>query len=594
AEFAAAPFTAVLTERQAERFFGADWRDADLSTATLSIDTSDYAVVGIVANPPANSHFTYSIALHRPLIDYWGPRLYLEAAPGETAAGLSERIDENFASINVRLTEDELFGGVILQPLRSIHLNSDLLYELKPPGKPAYLYLIGIIALVILLLTLSNYTNLSVAMNAQRAREIGMRKVFGASTGQIAGQFLLEAVLLSCLTVPVALLALYFLVPRFDALMGTGLAEDAGVYGGYWWLLLVIAVGVGLLASAYPAIFLARQRILGLFHRKLGGATGQGFPVRKVIITLQFVLLIGLCSLALFVNRQLQYLLDKDLGYQTENILYVNLNADSSRFATFRDQLLRLPEVTGVGSGSPLGQNPYNQTTYQLAGTAEVFDDANNVYLDYRSLDLLGVDNSIPEYVTNPDEAPASMILINETLAERFKNLFQLTDAELIGKTIIQEPEYVNEETGEVGFPYVVGGTFADINMFSLRERVDPMFLTVYKNPRYVYWAAIRYQNASPAEMLVKVRAEYDRLNLNQAFVHGFLRDNLRELYEEEARIAKLSTYFSLAAFLTAILGLIALTAYLTTVRRREIGIRKILGASQGDILRRFNLEYLP
>lgn len=250
--------------------------------------------------------------------------------------------------------------------------------------------------------------------------------------------------------------------------------------------------------------------------------------------------------------------------------------------------------MTGVGSGDPLGQNPYNQTTYQLAGTAETFDDANNVYFDYRSLDLLEIETSIPEYVANPDDAPAQMVLINRTLAERLKNRFQLSDTELIGKTIIQEPEYTDEATGEVGFPYVIGGTFADINMFSLRERVDPMFMTVYKNPRYVYWAAIRYQHASPAEILAKVRTEYDRLNLDKAFVHEFLRTNLRQLYEEEARIATLSTYFSLAAFLTAVLGLIALTAYLTTVRRREIGIRRILGASQGDILRRFNLEYLP
>ncbi|MEM9528018.1 MAG: ABC transporter permease, partial [Bacteroidota bacterium] len=199
-DFAAATNSAILTRPQAERYFGEKWLQADIIGANLRIDTTDYAIVGVVEAPPSNSHFTYSIALHQAKIDYWGPRIYLEAEAGEDITNLKQRIDNNFNTINIRLAEDELFGGVVLQPLRSIHLNSDLLYELKPPGNKAYLLIIGIIALIILLLTVSNYTNLSIAMNAGRAREIGMRRVFGATDRQIAGQFLLEALVLSGLT----------------------------------------------------------------------------------------------------------------------------------------------------------------------------------------------------------------------------------------------------------------------------------------------------------------------------------------------------------------------------------------------------------
>ncbi|MFK8164440.1 MAG: ABC transporter permease [Lewinella sp.] len=592
--FTAAPLTALLTEREAIRFFGDDWQDQQPVGQTLRIDTTDYTIAGVLANVPSNAHFNFSLALNTPKINYWGARTYVELTKGVDPVVVRQRINENFATINNALAEDELFGGVILQPIRSLHLESDLLYELKPRGNVGYLYIIGLIALVILFITISNYTNLSVVMNAGRAREIGMRKVFGAGDGQVAGQFVLEAVLLSLLTLPLVLLGIWWLIPRFNQLMGVEIQRT--ILGGSGLLVPVlgIVVVVGLLSSVYPALFLARTQVQGLFKGRLIQDAGGKITTRKVIVTLQFILLISLCSLTLFINRQLAYIQDKDLGYRKEGILYVDLNADSSRFSTFRNEILRLPEVTAVGTGSPMGQSPYNQLTYRLNGTEEVFDDAHNIYMDYQSIAQMDIQTSIPEYLADPDAAPARLVLINSTLVNKLKNRFGLSEAELIGKTITQEPEYTNEETGEVGFPYLIAGTFEDVHMFSLRERVDPMFMTVYKEPRYVYWASVSYQDASPKEILAQVKERYEALGLGKDFVHAFLDENLTELYMEESRIATLSNYLSLLAIIMAVIGLIALTAYLTTLRRKEIGIRKILGASHFDILRRFNLEYLP
>jgi len=591
--FATNPNTALLTEQEAIRFWGADWRDRDPLSQTLRVDTTDFSVAGVLADVPPDAHFNFSVALHVRKINYWGARTYLKLAAGADPQEVSRRANENFASVNTSLAENELFGGILLQPLRSLHLNSDLLYELKPPGDVRYLYIIGLITLIVLLLTVSNYTNLSVVMNAGRAREIGMRKIFGASDGQIAGQFVIEALLLSLLTLPIVFLGLYLLLPPFNTLMGIDLALELVWQPNFLLMLLGITGLVGLLASVFPALFLARTQVQGLFKGRVMQDSGGGFTTRRVIISLQFILLIGLSSLALFVNRQLAFIQDKDLGYATENLLYVNLNADSNRFATFRSELLRMPEVTGVGSGDPMAQNPYNQLTYKLDGTEEVFDDARNIYLDYQALNQLGVRTSIPEYVADPENAPSRLVLINTTLADKLKNRFQLNSQELIGRTLIQEPEYVDEETGQVGFPYVIAGTFEDMYMFSLRERVDPMFMTVYKDPRYVYWASVSFQGTTPAAMLAKVRATYDELGLDKAFVHAFLDENLADLYVAERRIATLTNLFSFLAFLMAIIGLVALTAYLTALKRREIGIRIILGATPLSILRRFNREYL-
>jgi putative ABC transport system permease protein len=375
--------------------------------------------------------------------------------------------------------------------------------------------------------------------------------------------------------------------------MGTGLTADFPGSGRLWLLLASLAVSIGLIASLYPAFYLARRRVLHLFRGRFARDGEGGIGTRKLIITAQFVLLIGLCSLALLVNRQMRFIQNKDLGYRKENVLYVNLNADSSRLETFRELVAALPEVESVGVGSPMGGTPYNRTTYKLSGTDQTFDDAYNIDFDYRGARLMDIETSVPQYLENPERAPDQLVLINRTLAERLKNRFGLTDAELIGQTLIQEPEYTDEQTGEVGFPYPIAGTFEDLNMFSLRERVDPTFLTLYKRPRYAYWAMIAYRNATPAEMVARVKAEYDRLELDQAFQHAFLTENLEELYREERRISTLSTYFSLLAFLTAVIGLVALTAYLTALKKKEIGIRRILGASQLDILRRFNREYV-
>lgn len=591
--FGGRPNTAVLTETEAQRFFGENWRSQEVVGQILTVEGEEYEIVGVMQDVPPNCHFDFRVAFHRDRIDYWGARVYVQLAKEEDPDAFRDRLAANFSSVNNRLVEDELFLGPIVQPLRSLHLNSDLLYEMKPPGDKRYLYIIGIIAAIILLLTISNYTNLSIAMNAGRAREIGMRKLFGASEGQVASQFMLESVVLGVLTLPVVGLAVYLLLPAFNRLMGAGIRENLVLNPLGWLFLLGVAAAVGILAGLYPAFFLARRPVLKLFRGNVVKNNFKGFSTRKAIVTFQFALLIGLCSLTLFVNRQLAFMQEKDLGFGEDNILYVSLSEDSTQFISFRDELLRLPQVTGVGSGSTFGGEPFNQTTYQLEGTEAVFDDAYTLYLDYAALQLLDIETSIPQYVERPDEAPRQLRLVNETLVERLSNRFDLSREELIGQTVVEEPEYTNPESGEVGFPFVIAGTFNDLNIFSLRERMTPMFMTVYKEPRFVYDVIVKYRNAKPNEIVDLVKERYEAVLPGKAFVYSFLTENLEELYEQERRIARLSIYFSVIAFLVAVIGLVGLTAFLTTLKRKEIGIRKVLGASNYDILLRFNREYL-
>ena len=271
----------------------------------------------------------------------------------------------------------------------------------------------------------------------------------------------------------------------------------------------------------------------------------------------------------------------------------MDMNSDWDTFKTFKNELSSVSGITGVGSGSNMGTMPYNQTTYRLQGTDKVFDDAYNLYLDYASLKLHGIQTDIQEYLDNPLQAPKNLVLINKTAANKLSRTFNIPIPELIGKTIIEEPEYTDEETGQVGFPFQIGGLMDDINVFSLKEKVTPMFVRVYREPQYAYLAAIRFDSSISDNVLQIVERVFTKIKPNDAFIHSFLTQDVNDLYDQEQKIGNLCVYFSLVAFLVAIIGLIALTSYLTMLKRKEIGMRKILGSSTLGIIKLFNKEYI-
>ncbi|SFR51485.1 putative ABC transport system permease protein [Robiginitalea myxolifaciens] len=593
-QFTNDPRTVLFTESEAERFYGMDWNADKVIGQSIVIDTTAFTIAGVLKDVPSNSHLDFNVVIHQRRIDYWGARTYVKAANGTDGTAIKRNLDLKIGEINPRLSRSELFGGFTLDRLQDIHLNSDKLYEIKPPGDKQYLYIFSIISSIILLLTISNYTNLSIAMNASRMREIGMRKIFGASQVSVSKQFLIEALLIALLSTPLIIVLLIFIIPRLNAFMGVAIATDFWAQGSFWLLLISLLILVGLLSGLYPSIFLSNRKITSLFKGNMVKDRSSSFTVRKAIITFQFGLLIGLCSLTLFVNNQLEFISDKDLGYQKENILYVDINSNWETFTAFRNELNSISGITGVGTGSDMGTTPYNQTTYRLKDTDQVFDDAYNVYFDYASLKLLGIETSILDYLDNPLNAPSNIVLINETAAQKLSTQFNIPKEDLIGRTIIEEPEYTDEETGEVGFPFQIGGFTSDINVFSLKEKITPMFVRVYRQSDYAYLASISYDESISETVLQSVEAAFKKVKPNDTFMYEFLTQNVNALYEQEQKIGRLCVYFSVIAFLVAILGLIALTAYLTTLKRKEIGMRKILGASTLGIVKLFNKEYLP
>lgn len=590
ASFSSSPYTAVLTESTADELFGPAWDKESVLDREIIVNDSSYAIAGVIHDIPANSHFDFQIAVNTPRINSWGARTYVEISSNTLPDDVFERIDNEAELINKRLASDELFNGFIFQSVSSIHLYSDLLYEMKPPGDVRYLYAFGLIAGIILLITLSNYTNLSIAINAGRNREIGMRKVMGARTRGVALQFLMETLIMTLLTIPIVLVLLEWLIPWFNSFMDINLENLYLSQISFFVLLCLTGIGIGLVAGIYPALYLSGRNIQDLFARKGLSGYPHKLSSRKLLITFQFMLLIGLVSTTYFINDQLSFAKSKDLGFRTSGILYVDIPSD--KYKAFRNALLSSPDIRAVGSGSPLGVEPFNQLTYKLPGNATVYDDSYNLYMDYDAIVAYGLTTSLDGLLVSPSKAPDELFLINASAANKLAKASGSGPQDLIGTEIILEPEY-EQEDGSFGIRKTISGIYEDIHLFSLREKIAPYFIEARKELGWTPTVVIHFDTDNISGALEDVNQAYDQINPDTPFAYEFQEDRLSRLYERENRIATLTVVLSSVAVLLAIVGLIALTAFLTTQKRKEMGIRKVLGASSFQIIAKFNGEYL-
>jgi len=590
--FSATPNRAVLTESTAEMISPDNLlSQSELIGQSFVLDSTTYEIAGIIEDIPENSHYEFKIALHDPRIEYWGGRTYALLEEGVSPAIVKKRWDENISEINARLAaESDLFKGFVVRPLESLHLYGDDLYELKTPGNPRYLWIFGIIGLVILLITLTNYTNLSIAMYSGRNREIGMRKVMGAGQWQVAGQFLMESVLLALFTLPAVLALITWLLPYFNTFMDVNI-ENLFLSNWSTSLLLLAAVLVfGLASGLYPALTLSGRTIRDLFNKQMTRPKTRGFTLRKGLITFQFVLLIGLGSATWYINSQLNYINQKDIGYAKDGIVYV-LMEDSDKYREFKDRLSSVPGINGVGSGTPLARSTFNQVTYQIDGDDEIFDDGYRIFMNPGALKAYGIETSVDDYFENPENTPQLLTLINESGAEKFSRVMGVSKKDLIGMTFRTEPSYTQDD-GTVGFPKQIDGFFEDINMFSLREEIDPYFMEVRPDVTTA-WAIVNFNSTSAGSVLDDIKATYEELGQSFPFISRFQEDRIESLYIKDQQAGSLTIYLSFLAFMVAILGLIGLAAYLTTLREKEIGVRKVLGASTWQILFQLNKEYI-
>jgi putative ABC transport system permease protein len=609
-----APYSVVITEEIARKYFGETDPLGKVITFTgvlpAPVTDQDFKVTGVLAPVPSNSHIHFDMlvsmetlgALIRannannpnpnnqdPLNSWQNDGFYsyvlLDAYknPKDIEKQLPALVDKH-----VEDRAQRAFVNPSLVPLTDIHLHSNLRNELEPNGSLTSIYIFSTVALLILIIAAVNYTNLAIARSVRRSREVGMRKVLGASKRQLMNQFLSESVLLTTLATVLGLLvARFLLLGAFNQLAGKQLSIQWLDNGFVWLLLGFIILFVGLVSGSYPALFLSSMPTLDVLKSggsgKSGGGTGSTSLLRKGLVVFQFVISVILIIGTWTVYNQLNYIKTKDLGYDKDQILVLpDANAIlTPRFNTFKAELTRNPAIRSItGSLSA----PGGLRLITIVKT-ETLPDVQNLNLaaincDFDYLKTMGI-----QLVQGRDFDPAQgldsteAIIVNEAAV----GILNLGD-QPVGKII-----EVTEANGFVRKRII--GVAKNTNFEPLYRKTEGAFYTPF--PAFYTNIFVKIDPARLAQAIEAVRQVWDKFVANQPLEYAFLSENLNRLYVAEEKLGKIITYFSLLAVLIACLGLFGLASFSIEQRVKEIGIRKVMGATVLDVLVLLSKEYI-
>ena len=578
----------ILSESLAERWFGSNWTKRRMLGKEIVISEEPFIIQGVVADAPANSHFSFELILLQENIPSWGAYTYLQLNEPNDIDALVGQLNTDVNLFYPGYTDDVLAKGIAAVPLADIHFTDGMLYEIKPVAKKGYLATFALVAIIILLLILTNYTNLSVAMYADRQREIGMRKVLGARTIDVAGQLLLEAVGLALLCLPFILLLSALALPYFNELMGSKMAaSQLFSFAGLGAIILLLVLS-GLISGAYPALVYSRRKTTHLFGRGVKNALQYRYlNFRNSLIALQFFLVVSLLSMTYFIYQQMQFIQQRDLGFTKENIVYFEIS-DSTKYSQLKATLTSLPEIEAVGAGGVPGADMYNQLTYKMKNTQVTLSDGTQQYIGYDAIQTLEIACDACKKLESGRE---QIFVINRTAAEKLATIKGVAPEELIGDILVTEPEWENEEYG-YGVHYTIDGIIDDYKYFSLKYPNQSLLISIYRQPSWVYEMMVRADTDDWPQTLAKIKTAYSTVEPQKPFSPTFLEDRLAILYESEARSGKLLAILGSIAIVLALMGLAGVVALLAYRRQKEIGIRKVLGASSWSILLKFQREF--
>lgn len=586
----ASPDRAVLTEGAARRLFGGvDVVGRPFRTEARR-DTQDVTVGAVVADPPRTASIDYEVVLpvlaiaedqRRP--DSWGQWQWMtlaRLAPGASVADLDAQlvpvVEAAYGTDDPARTNPRYFGV----PLVDYHL-SDLSRAGGFLGDPRYLGLFSGAALLVLLLGMINYVNLATARAARRAREVGVRKALGAGRAQIAGQFLAEAVVLTVLSGAVALGLAALALPAFNEGFGTELAL-ADLDLGFVAAALAAAVAVGLLAGAYPAGVLARFDPAVVLR---GASSRSGRPsrnvLRRALVAVQFAVAIGLVAGTAVVLQQIRYTSATDLGFVADGVVAVPMKPGRGPAAPWRaaaDAFRRSASVAAVVPADEYPGSVRTRFTFPLEGSETEFMAVAPINAEPGYLDLLGIELVAGRDVRDTDDAA----LVNEAFVET------------VGW---DGPEAALGETVSLVDEVPIVGVVEDFHFASMRSEVEPAVILQSQSldggeaTEYA-GVLVRFAPGAVEAGLADLRRIWDGLGTGQPFEPEFVDESVAEMYEADRRLAGVLGGFALVAVVVACLGLVGLAAYTAQRRTREIGVRRALGATVGQVVRLLSREY--
>lgn len=573
------PCNVVLSETAAKKYFG----NSDPIGQTMMINGQTKAVVtGIMKDIPYNSHLRVDIIFSITTLvdDEWsrnwtrfGFYTYLLLQPDQSAANLEAKFP---AFIKANFNQSEFNYRLALEPLKKVYLYG------KPrghrtgtseSGSITNIYIISIIAVLVLCIAAFNFINLTTAFSLQRAKEIGVRKVFGASRCQLALQFFMDAGMLCLIAFIIALLFAMLFLPLFDQLVGTVVADS--IFSSFQNIssLFLISVAVGVLSGVYPALFLSGFNPISGLKGKTG-SPGTGLMLRRSLVVAQFSISIFLIIATAIVYMQLNFMQNQQLGFQKEHKLVIDYQFDSrinQRIAEVKQQLMSISGVSKVSFSSSVPGTPNNQfNTIIENGKGENQQQKPDVYfIDDDFLNQFEI-NVIAGRSFSQNLAADSMksMLINESMLNSL-GFANANDA--IGKRFTQ-----------LHHQGTIIGVIKDFHNHSFLEKVQPLTLRV--DPGHLTNITIDITSVNVSATVGKLESAWKNIAPSLPFVYFFADDAYNHQYVAQQRFGSLFICFAIIAIVISCLGLLGLSAFNTTQHKKEIGIRKVLGASATSI----------
>jgi putative ABC transport system permease protein len=595
--------TAVISKKLAEKYFG---KEDPMGKTLLLNQNLPLKVTGVFKDVPENSHIKFDMlisfsTLGSDRVDSWTwPEFYnyVMLAPGTDPKKVEARFPTFINTHLGKIMKDYNFVTYFhLQPLVDIHLRSEGLKGPEDNGSDKEVYFLTVIGIFILVIAWINYINLSTAKSMERAKEVGLRKVVGALRWQLIGQFIIESVLINLLALILAAAIVYICFPYFGAFIGKDISAGSASSGlwhasGFWLSLVTIFLTGALLVGAYPAFILSAYKpvlvLKGRFFQ-----SGKGILLRKVLVSFQFVLSLLLIAGTVTVYRQLSFMRNQSLGYNKDEVLVVKVppHYDTTyeyKLRSFQAQVLRQPSISDVALSTEIpGKTVVARNSIRKATDDQTHNFVTNIvevddhFISTYQMELAAGRNFTFHDTSSDYQHDKTKVIVNEEVVKGlgFKN----NEAALHQYVTLTE---IGDNHAEII------GVLSDYHQRSLREGYDPM---IYLYPSRTNWTyfSIHVHAGHISDGMSAIEDSYESIFGGTPFEYFFLNEFFDRQYQSDQRFGKVFSLFTILTIIVACLGLLGLSSFVVRLRVKEIGIRKVLGASVYSILVLFSKDFV-
>lgn len=584
------PNAMVLSESMAKRIFGDE--DPINKTLLVGANTDPFRITGIMEDFPENTHLNADI-----LTSYMtNPRsrdpewlnnsfeTYLLLHANSSA----EQVEAKFPDMVRKYVGPrvaEMFGTSLedfftsgnryqfhLQPITKIHLDPSIEHEVKPATDPKYLWIFGSIAILIIIIASINFMNLSTAQASKRAKEVGIKKATGASKGSLVSQFLADSTIISLIALVLAVVIVLISLPAFNRLLGSH--AHLGLFSNWYTIpvLIIFSVIVGLLAGIYPAFYLSSFAPVKVLRGKVRDAMKNG-RLRSILVSVQFLISIILIIGTLIMYRQLQYMLNKDIGFDKEELLVIqSAGTIGNQVKAFKQEVLKIPGIEIVSASTAIPGRNNNLNGYQLEGVSDRSFLMQSNWVDHDFFETFGIKLSDGRFFKETHTSDQQACVVNSSTIEDFA-IEDFTKKRFIAKDNIDENLYLN-----------IVGVSENFHFRSLHNKITPYIMRFKGDNRNYGYISVKFASKANSQTITQIENVWKKFASGNTMQYFFLDQDFKQMYRTERQNAQLSVLFAILGIFIAALGLFGLTSFTIEQRTKEVGVRKALGASNGSI----------